>query len=197
MNLLVDTDAFCKLGVAGLLDPSVRLLVGDGECARLPALPHMLRRGRLVQQYGAQACSALIPLANSMPVVPSAPDEWLTPLVTIPAIDAGEAQLFALAASESILLLSGDKRALRAVSAVPAFAEGLTGRVVVFEVVLLELCARLGAERIRDAVQPLMDADTAVKVCFSEGNPDPEAALRSYVGALEDEVGPLGLWKFV
>lgn len=195
MKLLVDTDAFCKLGIAGLLDPAVNTLVADGACARLPALPHMLKRGSLVRNYGAEACAALIPKAEGMAVAPVAPDEWLAPLVSIPSIDVGEAQLLALAAHESFLLMSGDKRALRAVHELPAFAEALDRRVVILEAILLELCNQLGEERVRHAVQPLTSSDTTIKICFSEGNPNPEAALASYVDALEAEVHPLILWK--
>ena len=47
-RLLVDTDAYCKLGVAELLVDAVAVLgVAVDECGRLAALPFMLRRGRL------------------------------------------------------------------------------------------------------------------------------------------------------
>lgn len=50
-RLLLDTDIFCKLGVADLLDDTLSILgLKYSDCSRLPALPHMLRRGRLVRQ---------------------------------------------------------------------------------------------------------------------------------------------------
>ena len=71
MKLLVDTDVFCKLGIAGLLDAAAQILGGDrSECRRLAALPHMLRKGRLRDRFGATACDALIPIAEAMPVIP-------------------------------------------------------------------------------------------------------------------------------
>jgi hypothetical protein len=70
MKLLVDTDAFCKLAVSGLLLDAVSLLGADlTECGRLPALPYMLRKGRLRRAFGPEACDALIPLTDKAPVV--------------------------------------------------------------------------------------------------------------------------------
>lgn len=45
MNLLIDTDAFCKLAVSDLLREAVRVLgVELRECGRLAALPQRARR---------------------------------------------------------------------------------------------------------------------------------------------------------
>lgn len=53
MKLLIDNDAFCKIGTGGLLLESLALLGVDlASCGRLPSLPYMLRRGRLPKQYG-------------------------------------------------------------------------------------------------------------------------------------------------
>ncbi len=69
MRLLVDTDAFCKLAVGGVLHDAIALLGADlSECGRLPALPHMLRRGGLRKKFGPKACDALLPVANEVPV---------------------------------------------------------------------------------------------------------------------------------
>ena len=56
-KLLVDTDAFCKLSVAGLLESAANVFdTSLLECARLPALPHMLKRGALRKHYGDEHC---------------------------------------------------------------------------------------------------------------------------------------------
>ena len=69
MNLLVDTDAFCKLGVAGLLEDSTGVFgTRLTDCGRLPALPYMLRKGRLANRYGRDACNSLVSYAEAMPV---------------------------------------------------------------------------------------------------------------------------------
>lgn len=96
MPLLVDTDAFGKLGVSGLLAPTAELLGVDlASCARLAALPHMLRRGSLRRQYGDTAADQLLAIADAMAVVPDASTAWLDRLTGVPQIDPGEVQIFA------------------------------------------------------------------------------------------------------
>lgn len=196
MRLLVDTDIFCKLGVTGLLNEAIAALgLSPGDCGRLPALPHMLQRGGIVKRYGSPACTALLPVAKEMPVAPAPDERWLQPLVGVASIDAGEAQLIALTAEHGFVLLSGDKRALRSVAAVHSIVPALSGKIVTFEAILLALCQRVGVSTLRAALAPLAEIDQTVKVCFSPGNPDPVAALTSYLSHLEKEVSPLILWK--
>ncbi len=195
MQLLIDTDIFCKLGVAGLLDEALAVLGTSREgCARLAALSYMLRRGRLVRLYGQERCAALASVAEAMPVAAIPGAGAMDLFVQIPAIDAGEAQLLALVAEHGLVLLSGDKRALREVRAAEALLPALAGRIVVFEAVLIALCTSLGVEEVRAAVESLHD-DQMIKVCFSSTNTDPVAALTSYLGALERDAAPLVLWK--
>jgi hypothetical protein len=195
MRLLVDTDIFCKLGVAGLLHEAVKVLgVPISECGRLAALPHMLKRGRLAKLYGPDRCGALLPLVEAMPVADAPGTDWIEPFRNVPAIDAGEAQLLALVAQHGLILLSGDKRALRALASVHAVLPSLGGRIVTLEAILIALCWRIGVDAVRQALQALQE-DLTVKVCFSPGNPDPVDALASYFGAIQREAAPLVLWK--
>lgn len=195
MKLLLDTDAFCKLQVAGLLSEAAKLLgAGMKDCGRLPALPHMLRKGSLRKRYGGATCDSLIPTAKAVPGIPQATDIWLDKLARIYGIDPGEAQLYAAAAEGGFLVLSGDKRALRALKDVQEFVVALARRIVVLEAVLLGLCEHLGPEKVRKRVAPLAAVDTMVRVCFSTGNADPRQALSSYFRRLAAEVKPLVLW---
>lgn len=195
MRALLDTDAFCKLAVAGLLHDALRLLGTDlQDCGRLPALPHMLRRGRLRIVFGESACDAIIPIAESMPVVGQPTDVWLNKLTPIPAIDPGEAQILAAAAESGIIVVSGDKRALRALKNVAGFAESLTGRIATLDAILLALCDQLGADVARRRVQALMTFDKTVAICFSAENADPRSALVSYYEDLRSDLHPLVLW---
>lgn len=196
MKLLIDTDAFCKLGVGGLLFDSIDSLGASfAECGKLPALPYMLRRGRLRTAFGAEACDALLPTAQSMPVAIRADDTWLNKLTSVQDIDPGEAQLFAAAADSSLLVLTGDTRALRALKDVAGFADALHGRVVALETILLCLCDKLGPEEVRRRVNGLAHLDKVIQVCFSTGNTDPRGALLSYHRRLEAELLPLTLWN--
>ncbi len=195
MKLLFDTDVFCKLHVAGLLSETVGLFAaGLGDCGRLAALPHMLRRGKLRNRLGGDACDALIPVAEAVPVIPQPSDTWLDELIPLEGIDVGEAQIFAAAAETGLLVISGDRRALRALKDIERFASALIGRIVVLEAVLIALCDRLGADAVRAHVSTLAAADRMVHVCFSGGNPNPREALISYYETLATELAPLVLW---
>jgi len=195
MKLLIDTDAFCKLAVGGLLHDALSLLGADIlECGRLPALPYMLRRGRLRRVFGPEACDSLIPVADSVPVVMPPTDAWLDKLTPIQAIDPGEAQIFAAGAEAGLIVVSGDKRALRALKDVAGFADALASRIVVLEAILLALCDRLGPDEVRHRAQALSTLDKVIRICFSTGNRDPRDGLLAYYRSLAAEVNPLVLW---
>jgi len=195
MKFLLDTDVFCKLQMAGLLSDAVGTLAADlGDCGRLAALPHMLRRGKLRKHLGEAVCDTLLPIAESMPVMRQPSPDWLDKLIPIEGIDVGEAQLFAAAAESSLLVVSGDKRALRALKGVDGFASALAGRIVVLEAILLVLLDHLGAEVLRKRVEPIARIDRVVQVCFSSGNLSPRDALISYYESLAAELDPLVLW---
>jgi hypothetical protein len=192
MRLLIDTDAFCKLAVCGLLKDAVRLLGANwSECGRLPALPHMLRSGCLRNKYGDENCKLMLALAESVPPVPEPGGVWLEKLVPV---DPGEAQLFAAASEFEISVLTGDKRALKAVKDISGFPAALEGRIIVVEAVLIALCNHFGTDRIRRHLQPLTGTDQMIKICFSNPGSDPLECLRSYFSNLSDEAAPLVLW---
>src|SRR5579859_5004177 len=172
-QLLIDTDAFCKLTVCGILSEAIGLFdVGTSDCARLAALPYMLQRGRLRRLYGNQASDAMIPIARQIPIVAQPSIAWLDKLAQNQAIDVGEAQLFASAAETGILVITGDKRALRALKSIADFPTALTGRIIVFEALLLALCHKYGMDFIRTKIQPLIASENMVRSCFSPGNKD-------------------------
>ena len=195
MRLLVDSDAFSKLAASDLLSDAAALFHAKlPECGRLPALPYMLQRGGLPQTYGAAACERLIPLAESMPPVEHASTSWLEQLTPIPAVDPGEAILFAAAADLKLPVVSGDMRSLRALKSLDRFREALTGRIVLLEAVLLALCGHLGAAAVRARVKSVLQADTVMRVCFSPEVREPELGLRSYLRDRRSELAPLVLW---
>jgi hypothetical protein len=195
MRLLVDTDAFCKLAVCGLLKDAVRLLgTSLPECGRLPALPHMLRSGRLRKKYGDEDCELMLPVAKNISPIPKPEDAWLEKLVPIEAIDPGEAQLFAAAAQFEIMAMTGDKRALAALKDVAGFPAALEGRIVGLEAILIALCNHFGTDKIRHHLQPLTGNDQMIKICFSNPKSDSLECLRSYFENLVCEVAPLVLW---
>ncbi len=196
MRLILDSDVFCVLGSAGLLRDTVDLFgLKPSDCGRLPALPYMLRRGRLRRSLGAEACEELLALADEFPVIAVPGSVWLDRLALVEAIDPGEAQIFALAADHGLIVVSGDKRALRALRLIDGYPEALRQRVVILEAVLLALCARLGSDEVGRRCQPLMSLDQVVRICFSPSNAEPIEALWSYHRTLSAELQPLELWS--
>lgn len=196
MRLLVDSDAFCKLGVGGLLSDALAVLGVDvSDCGRLSALPYMLRRGKLTRTYGAKACAELLPVAERMQSIPAPDPMWLDRLVLVPTINPGEALLFALAAQSGLIVVTGDKISLRALKDIEGYPEALSGRIVVLEAILLTLCIRLGHTEVRHRLNVLIPKDRTLQVCFSNSNSDPCRALESYYRNLVAEVDPLRLWE--
>lgn len=196
MRILIDTDAFCKLSIGGVLADFIDILGETIEdCGRLPALPHMLKRGRLLKLFGPDACNKILPIAESLPVIAQPSDDWLEKLRPYDAIDPGEAQIFAVAAEFHMLVVSGDKRALRELKQIEKLRNKLNGRIVVMEAALLVLCESLGVDEVRERVQPLRRTDQVAKVCFSSPRSDPRDGLRSYFDSLVRELDPLVLWS--
>ena len=104
MKVLIDTDAFCKLGLAGLLTDAVATLGAQlPDCERLPALTHMLRRGSVPKRFGKENCESLLKTADAVPSLQPPTSEWLDRFLPAPGIDPGEAQLFSAAAEASCL----------------------------------------------------------------------------------------------
>ena len=195
MPALIDTDLFCELGIANLLPDAARVLGHSlADLARLPALPYMLRRGRLPAKYGGEACARLLPLAEAMAVAPDPRGPWFDKLAAIEGIDPGEAQLLAAAANGGLVVMTGDERALRAVRLVEGFPDALSGRVVTRVGILLALCNDLGPKKVQVAVSGLVATNKTIRVCFSDASVDPREGLASYHRSAVGELSPLVLW---
>ena len=196
MRLLLDTDAFCKLGAAGLLQSVSRVLsIEWSDCLRLPALTQMLQRGRLFKNLGVAICADLLPLAHTLGTVPPAPAVWLNQLTGLPDVDPGEAHLFAHVAACDDILITADKRALRAVKNMPGVVSALAGKIVLPEAALLALCVQRGDDHVRTAMAPVLALDTMFRTCFSPGNLAPRDGLSSYLHSAVLELSPLVLWS--
>jgi hypothetical protein len=191
MQLLLDTDVFTKLGCVDLLaDLAVELKTTLKDCRRLPALLHMLKRGPLAKRLGPARCQHLLVLAEDVPTVAAPDPHWMDRLVHVPSIDPGEAQLLAVAAAadENVLLASGDKRALAAVSSVMGLAEALRGQVVTMESAVLLLCGTLGVQEVARRIAPALDLDKSLAICFR--STDPLVGLASYHNAIVSSTDP-------
>jgi hypothetical protein len=196
MRVLIDSDAFCKLASGDLLNDALAIFGASlRDCGRLPALPYMLRKGRFLKTYGPETCANLVNLAESIEHIANPDPLWLDRLALVQDIDVGEAQLFAVAAGKSLMVITGDKRALQALKDIEGYAEALAGRVVVLEALLLVLCDWLGHAEVRRRLDLLTESDLTLKFCFSTDNRDPRGALASYYRDLVAAVRPLILWE--
>ena len=82
MPLLLDTDVFLKLGATGLLQQAVQVIgYGLPEARRLPALPHMLARGKLRKSLGDRRADELLELAAQIEGASPPPAPWIDLLV--------------------------------------------------------------------------------------------------------------------
>lgn len=195
MQLLIDTDAFCKVGLAGLLDHTATLFGTTlPQCRRLDALPHMLRRGKLRRHYGPDCADSLIAIAKAIPAAPTPNDRWLNLFAEVDQIDVGEARLLALAAATRSLIVTGDKRALRPIGKLPPAREALARRIVTIEALLLALAEHIGPTELAARVTPVARIDTMFQACFSPSTTDPRPALISYYNDTVNELRPLILW---
>lgn len=196
MRLLADTDAFCKLGLAGLLEPAIKALGSDlGQCQRLPALPHMLQRGRLAKRLGQERCEVLRSMVESCASIADPDPQHLGPLVGIDNVDPGEARLLAHLHAGGVLLVSGDKRALRAVAEHEALVRPFAGKIVVVEAALLKLCEIVGPDEVHAGLSKVAELDTMLRVCASGSQEQLVATLQSYFDHCVQEVDPLELWR--
>lgn len=192
--LLIDTDAFCKLGVSDLLGDAVAIFgTSIRECGRLPALPYMLKKGRLRSTLGEVHSDHLADLAFTMPIAPRPSEQWLEALSSIDAVDPGEALLVAASAEYNTLTITGDKRAICAIANIPILAQALDERLVAIEAILIELYNQLGDTILRNRIQALMEIDAAVRSCFLSSVP--LTGLLSYFTDLASQASPLRLWQ--
>jgi hypothetical protein len=154
----------------------------------------MLRKGALPRIYGAEACSGVFDVAMRIPSISDPDPEWLDWLLQVPGIDIGEAQLFAFAAANSLIVITGDKRSLQALKNIDKYTDAMAGRIVVLEALLLALFNRIGPDELRIGVGRIIESDRMLKICFSPDNSDLPQGMESYFRDTVNSVHPLILW---
>lgn len=196
--LLIDIDAATKLAHWDLLD-ELPLLTGIpwDKTATLSSLGHRARRcldapdGRLFRT--STAASSVLSAVQKMADLPSATEARLAIFQDSADIDPGEAVLLAIVPEHPDLrLLTGDKRALRALSHMDGSSvSGYFGRVHVIEQVLLAALAAHNIEWLRTRVCRDTNIDKAIGICMGsrcDASADSvTAGLQSYI----DEIGLL------
>ncbi len=185
MRLLIDRDAIQKLAAFNLLEETMLLLNPiQGEIYVLPAAVYALRkiaekrRAREVSHYTIQGLERALVFAGNAKSI----DDLELPLETalqnrLTGIEGiypeGDLSLIMTSyQTPDILLLSGDKRFMKALSKTEAAREiflSLRGRVICLESLLLGLTQSNGFEIIRERVAPCLMSDKAVRAAFGSG----------------------------
>jgi hypothetical protein len=184
---LIDRDAVFKLLAADLW-PQALTALGIDRPYRLASassdqlkrdLRQALRRGRAIPDEAIPLMEARFAESDALPPIGTLgrPDPALVDRLQIdPAIDSGEAILFALLAAdpETRVLLTGDKRAVTALRRVdPALFDRLRRRIVSLEACITSLIATLGIDTVRARTAPMRRLDQTLTIAFgSDGCAD-------------------------
>jgi len=198
--LFIDVDAICKLAHWQLLDKLPTLLgVPTSNCITLSSVQYRAQRcvskvdGKLFRTV--EAAQAVLTAVQSMRAPLDATAFELTVFEDASNIDPGEAVLFAATmANPGSRLLTGDKRALRAVAELAKVRSELVGRVVMVEHVLLAALDAYGLDWLRTHVCPQVAVDKTISICMGSRCDAPEPAVRggfeSYLNEIRGACDP-------
>jgi hypothetical protein len=197
----VDNDIIVKLATFDLYDEALAALgVGYHEAFVLDTAKFKL--GAAGQQAGVEKAKRrlgdkvhqrvvdFLHKVHEVKVAPPSPAHAL--LCGVPNIDPGEAILIAAAADEETsLLVTGDKKAVRAFAATGPCAplvEALQGRFVCLEQILLRVMDRIGFQPLLQKVVPVMECDSSIRSAFGSGYLAQEHNVRAALVAYVREV---------
>jgi len=205
--ILIDTDAVIVLAGSGLLQEALAQLgLGPEHAQRLPALRSQLQRGRKFRKYAPEVRDTALAQAGGLAPATGARDtDLVDQLLRISDIDDGEAHLLALLCeSETMLLASGDKRALAALTchasgSAGSVAQRAAGRIICLEQVLRLLVVALGADTVGRAIRGACPDHVTFRVVFSDTNLTRDDlcldALDQYIRDLDEATGGTLLWR--
>lgn len=195
MKVYIDCDVAVKFAQWGLLGRLTSHLtkLGKAELFTVSTLKYRFKLaapGKAAAMLGSMAVvrelssfvSACKPAKGHSQAVADA-------LANVPSIDAGEAALFAAAGHfDAALVDTGDKKALRAVGALPptnAAYIALAGKLACLEQTLHYVIGRWTFQVVSTAVGACVTADAATTDCFRAGTEKATlAALQTRVDAL-------------
>lgn len=125
----------------------------------------------------------------------------VTRLQGVAGLDAGEVTLIAMLCSDPhALLVTGDKRALRALTApgLEDLVERIAGRILCLEQVLLSTLDRMGAGALAAAIEPHRELDSAVRCAVPLASHAVELEVRTGLGSYINDLraqAPLLLYE--
>ncbi len=169
VRLLVDNDVLIKAAHWNLLDhiPACAGATTWKEVAVLDSLVYRARRRDKKLFLDPNVAEALETRIQETSPLPTPDSTTLTKLQGITGLDAGEVILIACVIStKSSFLVTGDKRALRALCTpeLKSVVEALQGRVLCLEHIIRNALNVLGPVELSRSIGPYRDLGTAVRV---------------------------------
>lgn len=194
--LYVDVDAFSKLAHWNIL-PILDDLTGQQwhDIVTVSSLWYRAKRatekpdGRLfyTEEAAKIACDCMVKMGK----LPEPKTETLLFFEDIAQIDSGEAVLLSLTIDDSSgLFLTGDKRALRALSTLAA-AELLTNRVFTVEQILLLCLDKMGKMWFTENVCPYRHIDKSINIIMGTQCSGTELDIREGLESHINEIAQL------
>jgi hypothetical protein len=195
---LTDNDIVEKLAIYDLLENALASLgASPSDVYVLPTLKHRIGgkvRTKATNRLGVEVVDRILEFLGGVNEIRdySLSDQLL--LDDVVNIDPGEAILLAATGVYPIsLLLTGDKRCLRAIATCPdckTIALRIRGKVICFEQILLRLIEDLGFEQVLAKVVAVPYCDTALRAAFGSGihstQPNTVECLQSYIKELRN-----------
>jgi hypothetical protein len=198
---LTDNDIVEKLAICDLLDDALTAFGATrADVLVIPTLKNRIGIGaprpKVVKRRGAEVAARLVEFLGTVrEITDYSPEDHqlLEDLDDSVEIDPGEIILLsATSRIQEYLLLTGDKRCIRAVATRPECADiarRIQGRVVCFEQIICRIINAEGFGRVRAKVVPVLQTcDTALRAAFGSGlNSTQEntiACLESYIAQL-------------
>jgi hypothetical protein len=178
VNCFVDTDALHKLAAFDLWAEACAVLgVSPKDVLLLPTALFVLGLKdppKAIRRHGpvlASRLQAIVAACRTVAALPAVDDQ--VALTGVLGIDSGEAVLIALSSrSAGPLLVTGDKRSLRALAAEPrcaAIVQRLAGRVVTLEQILHLIVSTYPFDALTAKIVPAVAVDTAIRAIWGSG----------------------------
>ena len=196
--IFADNDILFKLAEYDLLDHACTVLQTEPSAVRvLPSAKYVLldMKSKLEKGSPCKYSAAAISRASAfvecaLPVTDSVDILWSE---DVEHVDPGEAILSAaaVASGEDCLLLTGDKRFLKALSQAQSakrIYDGLCGRVVCLEETLRVIMVTYGVSCVRKAVGASPDCDKAMSLVFGSRFDVPDGGVWAGVESLLRDV---------
>jgi len=203
VRILIDNDVIIKIAAYSLGSEFVNKASVDDVPPALLSVGRFVARDRLTRSRrfkdGAAALKRFEAILPSLLLVEpteaelvSAAELEAVAITSNVELDSGESQLLAILLTRAAkLLVTGDKRAIRAIATI-ANTE-VVGRVACLEQLVVSIVDLAGVDRVRELVCREPDADRAISICLhcTSGSPASQAevmaALRSYVDHLRND----------